>query len=411
MSKRVWLINQYTMPPEYEARIQTLKRAENLISRGYEVTIFSGSFMHNINKSIPIPSGRYKAAVYEGLSFVHVKMPSYNGTVGRLWSSVVFNVNLVRITKTFKKPDVVCKVATVPFSNIFVASAKKWKSLLVVDVLDLWPESFVSYGLLPKTHPIISLAYRLEYWLYRKADRLIFSMEGGIDYVRDKGWDEEAGGSIGLSKVFHINNGVDICKFDFDKQTYIYTDFDLDNTSMKSLVYLGSMRLVNDVKLIIDAARYLSRHKNIQILLFGNGDQREYLERYVKANGISNVIFKEKRVDIKLVPSILSKAYINILNYKPNDIVRYGGSQSKMFQYMASGKPILSNIDWGYSPIKKYHLGISINIVDPKHYSECMLSLIELPRQDYLEMCKRSRRVAEKFDYSLLSEKFIKMIE
>ena len=44
MKKKIWLINQYAMPPKNEARIQTLKRAQYLIEYGYDVTIISGSF-------------------------------------------------------------------------------------------------------------------------------------------------------------------------------------------------------------------------------------------------------------------------------------------------------------------------------------------------------------------------------
>ena len=47
MKKKIWLINQYAMPPKYEARIQTLKRAQYLVKFGYDVTIIAGSYLHN----------------------------------------------------------------------------------------------------------------------------------------------------------------------------------------------------------------------------------------------------------------------------------------------------------------------------------------------------------------------------
>ena len=69
--------------------------------------------------------------------------------------------------------------------------------------------------------------------------------------------------------------------------------------------------------------------------------------------------FKQKWVELKYVPYILSRSSLNILNYMPNPIARFGGSQSKSFQYMASGKPICANIKFGYCPITKNNLGFS----------------------------------------------------
>ncbi len=38
--KTVWLVNQYAMPPQYESRLRTIKFAQYLQTKGYEVTIF-----------------------------------------------------------------------------------------------------------------------------------------------------------------------------------------------------------------------------------------------------------------------------------------------------------------------------------------------------------------------------------
>lgn len=63
-------------------------------------------------------------------------------------------------------------------------------------------------GILNKKNPIVPLLYKFEKWLYTKADQVVFSMEGGRDYIIDKKWDTDHGGPIDLKKVFYINNGV-----------------------------------------------------------------------------------------------------------------------------------------------------------------------------------------------------------
>ena len=169
-------------------------------------------------------------------------------------------------------------------------------------------------------------------------------MEGGRDYIIEKGWDLDSGGSINLNKVHYINNGVDINEFDNNKILYKIEDPDLENDQIFKVIYLGSIRLANDIKQLIDAAKLLLDYSNIQFYIYGDGPDRVYLEKYCTEQHITNVKFKQKWIDLKYVPYVLSKSSLNILNYRRSNITKFGGSQSKSFQYMASGKPICSNV-------------------------------------------------------------------
>jgi hypothetical protein len=66
--------------------------------------------------------------------------------------------------------------------------------------------SVLNYQGYSRYNPLIIALYWLEKWIYRNASALVFSMRGGWDYVKQKGWDK----AVRHSKVFHINNGVDI---------------------------------------------------------------------------------------------------------------------------------------------------------------------------------------------------------
>jgi len=97
--------------------------------------------------------------------------------------------------------------------------------------------------------------------------------------------------------------------------------------------------------------------KNIRFYIFGDGPERQYLENYIIENKITNVVFKGK-VDKKYIPNILSKSNLNIfcLEYLPN-LFKYGLSPNKMFEYFASGKPVISNVECSYDMLKKYNCG------------------------------------------------------
>jgi len=405
--KSIWLLNFNAMPPELESRLRTIKFAKYLMEFGYDVTIFSSSIMHNMEIDLISTRDSYIEKKYENLKFVHIKTRKYskNG-LSRMFSLFEFHLKLCFLKKRFKKPDIIISGAAVPFGNIFYFCAKKLKAQYIVEVLDLWPEAFVSFGLIKKNNPLLKIAYSSEKWLYKKADKVVFSMEGGKDYIINKGWSIEQGGPIDLNKVFYINNGVDLADFKKNKVEFIINDADLESTNFK-VIYLGSIRLANNLKQLIDAAFLLLKYSDIKFLIYGDGDERELLEKYCYEKKISNVIFKQKWVDPKFVPYILSKSSLNILNYMANDIWKYGGSQSKLFQYLASGKPICSNLEMGYCPINRYQLGIAKKFTSSKEYAESILSIYNLDKNEYMLMCNRAKELSKQFDYKLLTNKLI----
>ena len=398
------------MPPKYEVRIQTLKRAQYLNELGHDVTIISGSYLHNTSINLIIDNQKFIKKEYNGIKFIHIKTISYKGnSLKRLYSLIQFPLNLFLLSKKFEKPDVVSQIATVPFGNIIYYVSKKVNAKYIVDVVDLWPESFVAFGLISRNNPLTRIAYKAEKWLYQKADEIVFSMEGGKDYIIEKGWDLESGGKINLKKVHYINNGVDLKDFDLNKSLYKMIDEDLEK-NIFNVIYIGSIRLVNNLKKLIDAAEVLKHETEIQFLIYGDGEDRIFLENYCSKKGLQNIKFKQKWIELKYVPYILSKSSLNILNYMPNPISRYGGSQSKLFQYMASGKPICANIKLGYCPITKYNLGIAKDFKSPKEYSKAILSFAKMDSQEYQLICANSRKIAENYDYKNLALEFEKIL-
>ena len=123
------------------------------------------------------------------------------------------------------------------------------------------------------------------------------------------------------------------------------------NDQLFKVIYIGSIRLANNLKQLIDAACLLKEYNNIKFIIYGDGNEREELISYCRDNGINNVILKQKWIELKYIPYVLSKSSLNILNYMKTDILKYGGSQGKLFQYLASGKPIISNPRMGFCPI------------------------------------------------------------
>lgn len=409
--KKIWLVNLYAMPPAYESRLRTIKFAHYLTEAGYDVTIFSSSFLHNMNKNLIEDKQTYIRRAYGNLSFVFIHTIAYkNNGLSRFINLFQFHLKLYFLRNKFERPDVIVHTALPPFGNIIYCAAKKLKAKYIAEVLDLWPESFVDLGVLSKRNFFIRFSYLAEKWLYKKADKVVFSMEGGKDYIIEKKWDKEHGGPIDLDKIHYINNGVDLTDFRHNIATYQLKDEDLDNDQFKKIIYIGSIRLANNLRALIGASSILKDNREIKFLLYGDGEDREPLQKFCQEKQLNNVIFKQKWIDPKYVPYVLSKSTVNILNYKSASFGRYGGSQSKLFQYIASGKPICSNIKMRYCLINKHKLGIAQEFKSDEEYAQAIVTLANLNTQSLNELQIKSQEVVNEFDYKFLVKKLMDLL-
>jgi glycosyltransferase involved in cell wall biosynthesis len=405
-NKTIWLVNVYAMPPDKELRIQTLKRAQYLKKKGFNVYVFCGSHLHNSKVNLINDKKLFLHYEYENINYVHIRNSTYyNSFLKRILSLIQFYCRLFRVSNFFKKPDYISLYSSIPFSNVVYYLAKKHKAKLVLEVVDLWPEVFVSLGLISKYNPFLHLAYFAEKWIYKRADTIVFSMEGGLDYIRDKKWHTGCG-SINLNKVKYINNGVDLKDFNANRIEYSIDDQDLTNDNIFKIIYLGSIRHANGVNLILDAAKELSSIKSIKFLIYGDGPERIKIKNRIVNENISNVILKQEWVELKYVPYILSKSSLNLLNYAKNTIFRYGGSQSKSFQYMASGRPICSNVEMAYCPINKFNLGIAKDFKNALEYAEAILDIYNMSKEKYNELCNNATLASQAYDYEYLTNKY-----
>ena len=402
------------MPPEYGHLNRHYNFGKYLKLNGCEPTVFVGSFLHNTSFQMIKDGSIIKEYRGAGYPYYFIKTCNYSKSkLKRVYAMFEFYKNLIKAVKSFDKPDIILGSSAHPLAAIAaIKLGEKYCCQSIVEVRDLWPESLVAYGIVNKSNPLLRLLYAGEKWIYKNADKLIFTMEGAKDYIVNQGWDIGHGGPIDLNKVYHVNNGVDLDEYDKNVKSTPYQDSDLDNTEIFKVAYAGSIRKANNLELIINAAKYIQENyrENIKFFIFGDGDEKEKLQQKCKVEMINNVIFKGQ-VEKKYIPHILSKSDLNILNYSYHKIWEYGGSQNKNFEYLASGKPILSTIRMGYDIIERYNAGISLQSQTIKSIGEAIISIARMDESKYAELSRNARKAAIDYDFKLLTEKLINIIE
>ena len=401
---RVWIVNYYTRPDSTHPRY--IEFAKHFMEKGWEVTIFYANYSGETGGQL------FHKQDINGLDYVQVEAPRYKGNgLKRMYSIWTFAWSLFKHCKEFEHPDVILHNIHTPFDYPIVWIAKKLKAKYVAEAWDLWPEDFVTMGLVSRNNPALHFFYWVEKKLYYHADQMVFTFLGAMDYLKAKGWTKHTGGRIDLSRVHYINNGVNIEQFDVDCAAWPRKDEDLNDPKLLKIVYMGSISHANHVHTLIEAAKLLQDIPMYRFFIYGDGADREDLEKKVADEGITNVVFKEKRIPLCEVAWVVSQATVNIMNYQKG-FGYLGVSSGKLFQYLAAGKPIVCNVDIAYDDvITDNNLGIAKDIETPEAFAKAIRDVAEQPRASYDAMCERVRTTAERFDYKKLAAEEIKVIE
>lgn len=412
MAKRVWIINYYTDPPSNVANPRYLIFAKYFMEYGWDVITFNASYEDKSLYEEYKPDELFLRKQYGEYDFIHVKVPEYEGNgISRIKSIFRFAWTIKKHCKEFDRPDVILHNIHTPFDYPIVWVAHKLNAKYVAEAWDAWPDVFAHLGLVSRKNPLMKVLYQLEKRIYQKADQLVFTYKGGVHHILDNGWATEQGGKIDLQQVHYINNGVDLEQFDKDRVAYPRPDTDINNPKTKKIVYMGSINRANHVHTLIDAAKLMQNLPMYRFFIYGDGADREELERKVKNEKITNVVFKEKRMPLCECAWVVSQATINIMNYQKG-FGYMGVSSGKMFQYLAAGKPIVCNVNIAYDDvITDNRLGIARDIETPEEFAQAIRDVAEQPRASYDAMCERVRQAADRFDYKKLAAEEISVIE
>lgn len=397
------------MPPELGHYNRQNNFGKYLKRDGYNPIAFAGSKLHNSDVQMIKDNRKYMMYTTSECPFCFIKTCDYgNSKKKRIIAELQFHWNLYRNRKKFPKPDVVLGSSSYMMSAcLAIILARKFKCKSIVEVRDLWPQTIVDYlGYSPK-NPIIRILYQVEKWMYTHADELVFTMEGGKDYIIEHKLDKVHGGKVDLNKIHHINNGVDLEKFIEARENNHFYDEDLADPDKICIVYTGSVRKANHLEYILQIAKYFI-DTNVCFLIWGQGDEKDQLELKVKEEGLKNVKFKGY-VEKNNIPSILTQADLLFLHLQYEPVIKYGYSSNKFFDYLAAEKPIIADLDGKYELVRSNNIGIVIPNDDSEKAAQMIMAMIESNNR-FDEFTRNISSVARQYDFANLTKKLEELL-
>jgi glycosyltransferase involved in cell wall biosynthesis len=411
----IWYFHHYATPSSIAGLHRPFEFGKYFIQSGHKVTVFASSYLHYKDDNVIDGKERYIKKIYDSIDTIFIKTKGYKGSgIKRVLNMYAFYKGLKKAYKKLlkngsEKPDVIIASSPHPLTMMAGNSiAKKLGIPCICEVRDFWPEVFFLSKRLKKDSLIGRYLLKKEKQIYKNCTSLVFLKEGDHTYITDNKWNKQQGGPIDMSKCYYINNGVDLSSFQVKANGVNFKDEQLDSDKFK-VIYCGTIRPINNVEILVDVAKIVG--DKVQILIYGTGNCEEKIRDRIEKEGVSN-LFLKGYIENSKVPYVLSKSSLNILNYSKNDYNwSRGNSSNKLFEYFASGKPVLSTVKMGYDLLEKYGCGVSDEIGTPESISEKILGILNLSKEEYQKMCDNAKKAAEDFDIKNLAREYLGVIE
>lgn len=335
----IWIFNHYAVSPNSTGGTRHFDLALELSKKGHKVTIFASSFNHFLKKElIKYDKGvNFVKETINGVNYVWIKTKKYNGSFNRIINILdyTFKANKIAKKEIFdNEPDLIIGSSVHPLAAyVGYLISKKYNKVFYFEERDLWPQTFVDFGKISEKNPLTKMMYRFEKFLYDKARRIIVLFDKAPDYVSSRGIDK--------NKVIHLPNGVNFNNYLNplpDKEL-----FDKVKDYKYKVVYTGSHGIANNLEPLIETAHILQNkmgNNDIQFIFVGNGLSKEKLIKKAKDHKLKNVTFLDP-IPKEKIPFLLSQADLSFISLKKSPLYKWGFSMNKIYDYMASGLPIM----------------------------------------------------------------------
>ena len=359
----IWIFNHHAQGPEIPGGTRHYDLAKQLVSYGHSVTIFAAGFHYTLLKeTVEYEEDGKKTEDKDGVKFVWVKTYPYErNNIKRMINivSYAWKLNFLIPKLGLDKPDIIIGSTVHPFASLVASKfAKKYKVPFIFEIRDLWPQTFIDMNLWTKDSIKSKVFKYIEKVTVNRSDKVIVLSPLTIEYLaKEYIYDKD--------NMLLLPNGIND---DFIRPISQKFDNKIDIT------YLGGIDKVHGLEFLIDLAFSL-RNEEIEFNIYGDGKERKNLESMVNEKNLINIKFMGSVSKTK-VPETLSKA--NLLFVSTSNVLY--GSENKLYEYMATGKPIVvATVGEHNNPIKDIDCGLAL---DRENIDKASYDLINFIKND-----------------------------
>lgn len=245
-----------------------------------------------------------------------------------------FMLNILRVIRLLKlykehKPDaIINRYLIYDFSAIIAAK------MLRIPVMYEVNASAVYEREIENKYYIKPLAKFIEKLIFNRSDAVTVVSEELKIYFHQNGYN--------TSNTLVIPNGVDITRY--PEMLEIPQRFQEIAQKWEDNIiigFLGSLKSWHGVQRVISLMpTLLKENENIRLLIIGDGNERQSIEKEIKSLNIEEYVHISGFIPHDEVPGALDLLDISLAPYK--EIDNFYFSPLKIFEYMAAGKPVIA---------------------------------------------------------------------
>ncbi|WP_239257188.1 glycosyltransferase family 4 protein [Listeria ilorinensis] len=324
--KKILLISQ-NFYPEIGSAANRMKQLFLLFKEKFDVTMYT-AIPHYPNRGIYEQENLEDEGIEaEAVHRIKTRVNQYetNMFFRFLLYLETFCRFLFKIIRTKEHYDVVY-VSSPPISIALVGlfAKKKLKARLIIDIRDLWPESFKGVGKC-NSRFFLFFAYRLEKTIYRHADEIIINSEGYVTYITDRGGSPD--------KVTFVPNSLTMEELTFGSTK---------NQGMNrpaTVIYTGNVGLAQELGSFIRMAAFFQSNPHVRFKIIGYGINFQKLIDTVEESHLTNVIIQSSDTRKQVLKELAEAdiAFIGLSSHEVFERVIPG----KVIDYMGMGLPII----------------------------------------------------------------------
>ena len=241
---------------------------------------------------------------------------------------------------------------------------------------------------------IIGFRKNKEIFMWKKADAVIAVTSGIKDYLVRHGVNE--------NKIWVIGNGANTELFKPMDQRVVRSELGLEIDD-NYVCFAGNLAPWQGVEYLIQAAPLILKNIKAKFLIIGDGEMKEQFGKMVKELGLEKDFIFFGNVPYENVPKYINAS--NVCVVPKLKVFGYGYSPLKLFEYMASEKPVVATNTEGFEILEKYNAGMLVNSDNSVELSRAILSIL-LDKKLAKSMGENGRKVIiEKYSWKKIVER------
>jgi glycosyltransferase involved in cell wall biosynthesis len=387
---------QYYATPKGSWGTRVHEFAQEWVKKGHEVQVVTSIY----SKSDLKASKFIEHQNFDGVdvTVINVRIDNKQPFFKRIYTFLAYAICSVGFA-LFAKADVVIASSgpiTVGIPGLVAHVFRRKK--LVFEARDLWPEGAIELGLI-RNKWIQKAAFWLESKCYQSASLVVALSIGMRQNIQRR---------FPNVRVIDVSNAANIPLF----STPVPFEGRGKLTAKKYAIYTGNIGVVNNSLWLLEAAKVLQERgrTDIQILMVGEGQQREMIEEEISKKQLETIQIWGLMPKTDLV-GLIQHSMVSLVPLKGSPVLDTS-SPNKFFESLAAGVPLIQNTKgWMKGFLVEHEVGFTLDPNDPIQLAEKLIELDQQPEK-LKEMGDRAKIIAaELFDKNYLAQKMLTGIE